>query len=164
MRDAFVRAVMQDVPKADYHQQIQDMLQAAILEAMPPAVRAVWEDKATRDYIITSYCSYDIGLSFKMPGRYEHHREPDMPVIAAAHDKAIRELVRRRDAQVKKMDDLQAKLMAAARACRTRKALAEMLPEFEKYLPADEPTAVRTLPVVANIVADFTKAGWPKGK
>ena len=46
----------------------------------------------------------------------------------------------------------------------TRKGLADALPEFEKYLPADEPAAVRSLPVVANVVADFVKAGWPKGK
>ena len=39
-----------------------------------------------------------------------------------------------------------------------------MLPEFEKYLPADEQKALRSVPVVANLVADFTKAGWPKDK
>jgi hypothetical protein len=38
------------------------------------------------------------------------------------------------------------------------------LPEFEKYLPEDEAQAVRALPVVTNVVADFVKAGWPTKK
>ena len=58
--------------------------------------------------------------------------------------------------------ELETKLMAAANSCTTRKALVELLPEFEKYLPADQAAACKTLPAVANIMADFVKAGWPK--
>ena len=54
--------------------------------------------------------------------------------------------------------------MAAAMSCTTRKALANLLPEFEQYLPEDTPAAIRSLPAIANIVADFSKAGWPKDK
>lgn len=57
---------------------------------------------------------------------------------------------------------LKDRLRSVAYACSTRKALLAALPEFEKYLPEDEPAALRTLPVVANVVADFVKAGWPK--
>ena len=59
---------------------------------------------------------------------------------------------------------LKSQLKSAAHSVTTRKALAALLPEFEKYLPADEAAACKTLPVVQNIVADFAKAGWPKGK
>lgn len=52
--------------------------------------------------------------------------------------------------------------MDAISACTTRKQAAEVLPEFEKYLPEDEPKALRTLPALANVAADFVKAGWPK--
>lgn len=67
-------------------------------------------------------------------------------------------------AQKRRRKDLEAKLSAAAESCTTRKALADLLPEFAKYLPEDEAAACKTLPAVANIVADFTKAGWPKAK
>ena len=46
--------------------------------------------------------------------------------------------------------------------CKTRAALAAALPEFEKYLPADEPKALRSLPSMANVASEFVKAGWPK--
>jgi hypothetical protein len=46
----------------------------------------------------------------------------------------------------------------------TRKALVDLLPEFEKYLPADEAKAIASLPAVANVLSDFVKAGWPKNQ
>jgi hypothetical protein len=64
--------------------------------------------------------------------------------------------------QASDRDTLSAKLQAAANSVATRKALVELLPEFEKYLPADEGAACKTLPAVANLLADFSKAGWPK--
>jgi hypothetical protein len=60
--------------------------------------------------------------------------------------------------------DLQNKLESVAKSCNTRKQLAELLPEFEKYLPADTPAASRSVPAIANLVTEFTKAGWPETK
>jgi hypothetical protein len=51
-----------------------------------------------------------------------------------------------------------------AEGASTRKALVAALPEFEKYLPAEVEAPVRSLPAIANVVAEFTKAGWPKGE
>lgn len=59
-------------------------------------------------------------------------------------------------------NDLRLKLEGCAAACTTLKLLKDMLPEFVKYMPADEPAACKTLPVVQNVVSDFVKAGWPK--
>ena len=64
----------------------------------------------------------------------------------------------------KRLKDLRDKLTGAINACTTRKQAAEAIPEFEKYLPADEPKALRSLPALANVAADFVKAGWPKGQ
>ena len=60
------------------------------------------------------------------------------------------------------MRSLREKLHGCAYAVTTRKALVDLLPEFEKYLPADDASVCRTLPVVQNVVSDFVKAGWPK--
>jgi hypothetical protein len=38
------------------------------------------------------------------------------------------------------------------------------LPEFEKYFPAEDAPISKNLPALANMVADLTKLGWPKGK
>lgn len=43
------------------------------------------------------------------------------------------------------------------------KALRAAMPEFAKYLPEADKAPDRSLPVVANVVSEFTKAGWPKG-
>jgi hypothetical protein len=58
---------------------------------------------------------------------------------------------------------LRNQLEQAAASATTTKALAEMFPEFAKYLPAEE-TKARNLPAIANVVADFVKAGWPKNQ
>jgi hypothetical protein len=62
------------------------------------------------------------------------------------------------------ISDLQEKLESVAKSCTTRKQLAELLPEFEKYLPDNAPAASRAVPAIANLVTEFTKAGWPKAK
>ena len=51
MRDAFVRAVMDDVPEVDYKQQIRDTALKAAVEAMPAKLRAVWDDSALQDCV-----------------------------------------------------------------------------------------------------------------
>jgi hypothetical protein len=66
--------------------------------------------------------------------------------------------------QVERINALRTKLSATADAVSTRKALIDLLPEFEKYLPADESKAVASLPAVANVLSDFVKAGWPKNQ
>jgi hypothetical protein len=53
-------------------------------------------------------------------------------------------------------------LAGVVEACSTLKQLKERLPEFTKYYPTEEaPTA--NLPALANVVADLSKLGWPKG-
>jgi hypothetical protein len=165
MREAFVSAAMNDVPTVDYTEQIRKEVVRASMAALPDAVLAVWLDKQTFKYIKTAYRTF-AGQSFEVPGiegaRWTNTKA--MPELLAADKALIDNLVARHKAQEEQTKALEAKLGAAAASCTTRKQLAELLPEFEKYLPADAPAACRTLPAVANIVSEFTKAGWPKGK
>ena len=58
---------------------------------------------------------------------------------------------------------LRKQLTAVIASCTTLKQAKEALPEFVKYLPEEPGSAIdRTLPVVGNLVADLSKAGWPK--
>lgn len=61
------------------------------------------------------------------------------------------------------LNNLRKQLTAVIAACTTLKQAKEALPEFIKYLPEEPGNPVdRTLPVVGNLVADLSKAGWPK--
>lgn len=152
MRDAFIRAVMDDVPSVDYTEQIRSAAMKAAIEAMPPKIQAAYKDPTSRDYITTHWFYGDIGA--QLPGL----RKEDLIKAAVAS------LVAKKDAQDAARSDLKKKLKGVAYSVTTRKALADALPEFEKYLPADEAAASRALPVVANVVSEFVKAGWPKDK
>jgi hypothetical protein len=160
IRDAFVRAAMQDVPQVDYDEKIRKAAVAAAVAAMPPKVRAFWEsNKNLRGWVEQRSVKVASGISVHVP-----HPSDDMTFGEKLKNlPEIVELKALSDEQQETRNSLQAKLRSAAYGVKTKKALVAMLPEFEKYLPADEPAAIRTLPVAANVVADFVKAGWPKG-
>jgi len=162
MRDAFVRAAMHDVPKVDYDEQVQKFVReyVAVMFArdfpgidMNVVMEKKWLNK-------TSLC-----LPGNLKGPYLC--APDNWRMLEADKKAwdkLTELSEKKNAQERTLSDLESKLRSVAYSCNTRAQLLEALPEFEKYLPADDVKAIRTLPALANVVADFAKAGWPKDK
>lgn len=152
MREAFVRAAMDDVPHVDYSEQIRSVAQKAAAEMLPLEVRKLWASNKLRPYVTTVYF-----MGAMLPGA-----DADDDKIRAAAEIAVAPLIKARDAQEVAHKDLARKLRAVAYSVSTRAALIEALPEFEKYLPADERTA--NLPAIANVVTEFVAAGWPKGK
>ena len=158
IRDAFVRAAMDDVPSVDFEEQYRKLMTDDAVSQLPPAVRKLWDNKATRDYVHLTqvgyrYCSF----SAYVPGMRDYKPSAE----AAEKGQALKA---QQEAQEATRRQLRENLKSAAYSVSTRKALVDMLPEFEKYLPADEAAANRSVPVIANLVADFSKAGWPKGK
>lgn len=159
IRDAFVRSAMNDVPSIDYVEQARALLLADSIAQLPPKVRAIAKDKDLSHFVETSnYHAGSLGYPTVYAGRGERFKPSTELAVKLDNMRALSE------SQALQRKELQSKIKAAAYSVTTRKALADMLPEFEKYLPADEQAAIKTLPAVANIVADFTKAGWPKGK
>lgn len=157
IRDAFIRAVMDDAPSVDYSERIRDAVTAKAVRKLPPQIRALWDDTKLRPFLKTQYVHvYYEGV---VVPACEHQCNDEYE-----NDKAIAALVDAAKAARKTRGDLELCLRAAAYSCTTRKALADTLPEFEKYLPADETKALRSLPVVASVVPAFVKAGWPKDK
>lgn len=154
MRDAFVRSAMDDVPSIDYAEKIRSEAQKLAVAGLPPKVRAIYADAALRPYVGT-YWRNVANVHMNLPGK--DREEADTFAEKLKHLKAASE------EQSASHTSLRAKLKAVAYGVTTRKALAESLPEFVKYLPADEQAALRTVPVLANVVTDFVKAGWPKG-
>lgn len=158
IREAFVRAAVNDVPQTDYLKMIREAILAEAVAKLPPKVRAVYDDANLRHWVKTDWHSY---FSVTVT-----HPACDGGLVNLSPETVTKceEWKRLHKEQEQGIRRLKDNLAAAAESVSTRKALANLLPEFEKYLPADEAQAIRSVPVIANLVADFTKAGWPKAK
>lgn len=156
IRDAFVRAAMADVPQEDYQAKIHKLIQDDAIAQLPPKVKAIAQDKDLRHFLNTE--SHHISGWNCSNVRVMHPEYRRSPGVNTQVEAMLVELAN----QVDRINALRAKLQATADAVTTRKALIDLLPEFEKYLPEDESKAVATLPAVANVLSDFVKAGWPK--
>ena len=146
-RDAFIHAVMNDVPKIT-KEEVQPKVQEALVKAMSPETRKLYRKapKALKsDYsfnLTTDRCcvSFVVG-------------DADKDTVLAPFFEAV-----------KKHEAVKDSLRATIYSCSTLKQAKDRLPEFEKYLPSEAGSlpASANLPVVANLVADLTNLGWPK--
>ena len=175
----FVRAVLADVPTKNYPTQAEDLArklcQAKYKELGLSGVDInrlkhagiyirVWHEDGS-DTVMAARPSdamrgYYLSSSFAQIGGnglsdYEIAEITNCPEMMA---------IRQGFADERNMlNNLCKQLTAVIAACSTLKQAKEALPEFIKYLPEEPGSAIdRTLPVVGNLVADLSKAGWPK--
>lgn len=160
-RQAFVEAIMQDVPTIDYEAQAHKVVKDAALAILPPQVRAIADNKELSHYLETTnhWFGYHQGGFSSVQvfqGRCTNYLTDEV-------QKQLDDIVAMADAQNERLNDMRAKLRGAIEACTTDKMARERLPEFIKYLPeAEEKTPY--LPAIANLVADLTRLGWPEDK
>jgi len=161
IRDAFVRSVMNDVPFVDYNEAASKLVINAIASYFKETFGVEIAELGQGNWVNLQ--------SVQLPGHllsvytYSSHYnfvERNLPELWETL-KALD--VRHREQNIQRAK-LEEQIRGVTMSVTTRKALADALPEFEKYLPQDEAKAVRTLPVVQNVIADFVKAGWPKTK
>lgn len=162
-REAFVRAVLADVPFIDYDEQIRKIVCEDAIEALPAAVQKVARDATLKAYLNTTYF-YRSGRH--MPSVSVIGRDRDGYSMSSTAEGKVNTLLELKSEQATVRNDLETKLKAAIGACATRRAAVESLPEFEKYLPVDPGGRPKSeyLPAIANLVTDLAAAGWPKGK
>ena len=178
-RAEFVRAVLADVPTKNYPTQAEDLArklcQAKYKELGLSGVDInrlkhagiyirVWQEDGS-DIVVAARPSnamrgYYLSSSFAQIGGnglfdYEIAEIVDCPEMLAIRQGYTDER--------NMLNNLRKQLTAVIASCTTLKQAKEALPEFIKYLP-EEPGSVidRTVPVVGNLVADLSKAGWPK--
>jgi hypothetical protein len=158
-RAVFVRAVMDDVPQIDYNEQAQAIVEAAALRTLPADVAKLYGNKKLRGFLKTN-------VYYHTPGELRSVSIPINVTLEPAEDLALEELAEGLGAQNALRAALKDKLLGAIHACSTLNVAKKMLPEFLQYLPQERQPNVadRSMPVVANVVADLVKAGWPKGK
>ena len=147
-REAIVRAIMLDVPKIDKEKR-GVAIQAAIVKAMSPECRKLY-NKAP-DALRTHF----VGDLISEYGRREVVRGDVL-------DSTVKEILAPYHAEDRALYETRIKLAAAIKACTTLKGLQTRLPEFKKYFPNQDPKSTN-LPAIANVVADLSKLGWPKG-
>lgn len=172
-RAEFVRAVLADVPTKNYPTQAEDLARKLCqakykelgLDKVDPSrlsyasiyVR-VWASEIMLADRPKDGCYYPVNIA-QIAGRGLNEHEiaeitdcPEMMVIRQGYAD-----------EYNMLNNLRKQLTAVIASCTTLKQAKEALPEFIKYLPEEPGSAIdRTLPVVGNLVADLSKAGWPK--
>lgn len=165
-KEAFVRAAMNDVPAIDYDSMAQKIITDYLRTVIPVAVLAVIDNYP--GWIRPGYVYTPSGLStFATPlaahnelGEYRFLPTAIKDEVGKLAEKAAEKAAE----QIRTRSALRHKLEAAIAPITTLKAALAALPEFAKYLPAERGvTRVdRSMPVVANLVAELMAAGWPK--
>lgn len=163
-RDAFVTSAMEDVPKVDYNEKARKLVMEHLRKTVPQELQeAIVKYPDWFEAHRVSMPSSIADFNTKLVSRYTEFTV----VLAGAPDllEKVREMAREAKAQDSKRTELSASLRAAITGVNTLKQALEVLPEFAKYLPQDrDGKVVRSMPVIANLVADLTSAGWPKEK
>lgn len=161
-KEAFVKAVMDDVPSVDYDEQVRSKMKAWGLESLPEDLRPL--AKKYPDYFETRYVntpSYCPSFSIICKPDWVYCGFKDQEPEKYAELTAISVEAK---AQEETREDMRREVTGLINDCSTLKvalALAR-LPEFEKYLPAErDGTGVVNLPV-ANVVTELMNLGWPK--
>ena len=175
----FVRAVLADVPTKNYPTQAEDLarklcqakykelgLSGVDVNRLRPAgiyihvwheggsdtLMAARPNDATHGYYLNKSLTHIGGYGLS---DYEIAEITDCPEMMAIRQSYADECIM--------LNNLRKQLTAVIASCTTLKQAKEALPEFIKYLPEEPGNAIdRTLPVVGNLVADLSKAGWPK--
>jgi hypothetical protein len=163
-RQAFVRAVMQDVPMTDYVQMARDLILVASQSALPEVLQQHW--KEVEPYLNKNYYWGPTGLG----GSYTGYGVPTQSWGYATHVfPKVAERLRAIEAQAKQQnierEATKRELTDAINGCTTLKQARERFPDLVKYLPADrEPTKAASLPAVRTeaVMSALTRAGWKK--
>lgn len=176
----FVEAVLADVPRNNYPTKIEDLLRknyTALRKKLNLDGIEDWrlahnrlcveyyEHRGTKEISAhpdTSGKSWEYG--YCVIAGITVRGLSDTEVNRIKNTPEISELVQKYVDELNLINTLRKKLEATIAACTTLKQAKECLPEFEKYLPAETAPVDRSLPVVGNLVAELTKAGWPKKK
>ena len=162
-KEAFVRAVIQDIPVIDFNQQCREIMEKSLKKIIPKNIQDF--SAKNQGWIGLGYYSTPASFSnfaFIMPDSYDNEWKNSYIVRdkdAEAWQKLI-ELGNLAEEQKQKIKQVQRQLQVVIDSCTTLKQAVEQLPEFKKYLPSEEQPS-KNLPV-ANIVSELNALGFPK--
>lgn len=162
-RDAFISAVLDDVPSVDYQERARVALQKWAIDHLPPKLKALHKEfghwfKTDTLWGLPGRISSVRVVSFD-DGETLKRMKEDTPFWSS-----IEQMAKDAAEQTAARGALQSKVRACIYSCTTVEQAHERMPEFSGYLKASASAADRSVPVVANLVSDLVAAGWPKGK
>lgn len=167
IRDAFIRSVMDDVPFVKYDEQAWAIMKEDAIKSLPAVLQPVAKNSETSRYLATYYCRYE-SFNIQVFGdprnsNVDRYNSRYSSALSADALRKLDEIHQKSKAQSASRSALENRLRGLVYGVTTRKALAEALPEFVKYLPPEIATPVnRSLPVVSGVIEEFKNAGWPK--
>lgn len=158
-RQAFVRSVMDDVPKVDYETQAHALILEDSIMQLPEKLQ-----KAAKDKVLSQYLNMDHHWLREFGSLYVFNLRQDGFKLSPHAQVKFDELNELQKAQNLARMKLKTKLEGVINSCSTDTQVRKALPEFAKYLPEAESPVDRTVPVIANLVSDLMSMGWPKDK
>lgn len=159
-KERMIRSIMGDIPQIDYQTAGADFIKAAVVEKLPPKVKAVWQDKEYKKYIKVARVSTDCGrIRATVPwfSDYAYSREIKEFVGDETWNEFL-EFGRLNTQQIEARCALQNQMEANFSTVRTFKQFRERFPELEKYLP-HEPGSSANLPVTSDLADRLRAAG-----
>lgn len=160
-KQAFIDAVMNDVPFVDYDEETRSLLRKWGVESLPEDLHPM--AKKYPSYFETFYIytpcplpSVHVLCNPDWQGSGFKNKEPEKYAQLVEMSKSAR-------AQSETLEALRRKITGLIESCSTLKTARERLPEFEKYLPADRDGGGTINLPVSNVLAELTNLGWPKG-
>jgi hypothetical protein len=155
-KEAFVSAVMADVPKIDYQALIEVAVHEDVVRYLPDVFKEPYKDLKLRPFL---HSSYHDSYRPSCAGLYSITTVLDY-VPTKTGIPILEKLKKQATSQYDSLNDIRSKVAGTIEACSTVKMAREMMPKFEKYLPV-EPVKGTILPAISNVVADLIKMGWP---
>jgi hypothetical protein len=164
IKNAFVRAVLDDAKLVDYTTQIHDKVKKYFYDIAPDAVKKLYDNPKTQGYFQTTSINLNYGNEYLGWYHVPLVPSPDYKMIDMDFLAEIHYLKNQENEQQKKRWDLEKKLDGVINSFTTVKSAREALPEFAKYLPEVDGSRCKTLPAIAGLVADLQKVGWKAPK
>lgn len=147
LRDGFVRAVRNDMPAPTPWPKLKD-LQVMVYEAMPPALKTVYDNEELRPALKTE--------SYYKPESYSDRGQVIVGNLKLDTFYApIYKEVEQKNAAIEKV-------RVVAYSCSTLKQLQDALPELIEYMPSETKTTTKNLPMITGVISALKDAGFPK--
>ena len=154
-RAALIEAIMSDVPKTDYHEQIEQIIKREAFALLPMEIQNLPTDLINA-FVSRQYFMAFIGLSVWL---FCDKDEVIFDILREKlqADNVYKELCDKAVSQRETLRKIKTEVKQAIESCSTYKQVRERYPEFAKYLPtvSDVPNPP-TVPVIEHLKA----AGW----
>lgn len=164
-RGAFVRAVMDDVPKIDYDEQLRKIALEDSISQLPAAVQAIARDEELVSFLNFEYKHTGYSNGWSNTSMVVYQRSDSSFCFTEDAQDQIDKISLERVNQFDVRQRLETKISGVIEGCSTRKRAVELLPDFEKYLPTETDIATdRSVPVICDLKETLTALGFPKDK